>query len=324
MSMENQPNETLPSIGTVLASARHDQDLDQREVSLRLNIPIATVEALEQDRFDRLGAPVFVRSYLTRYARLLGLPEQQIEQRYRQLGQTEQPPIPLKVTRTVKPQTRIRDIRWLYYPVAVAVVVWFGWIGTERLSDHLAAADDDTPTLAVLGGSNSTTRIALPGQPPLPVVEPSPVISFSPTAIPAAMADQTEQIADAVAAAAPLPPTAASQPATAGQSNEPDTVPETLAAAQPEPDVDNQDTRLKLVFSDDCWVEVTDAQGKRLAYGMMRADSSHQLIGEAPFSMTLGNANAAEIILNGNPVAESVYRPTRGTVSRFSLDINQG
>lgn len=74
-----------------------------------------------------------------------------------------------------------------------------------------------------------------------------------------------------------------------------------------------------LQFSEDCWVEVKDAQGKVLANGLMKANTTHAIAGPAPFTVTLGNAPAARIALDDRLVDAAIYLPRRGTVSRFTL-----
>jgi cytoskeleton protein RodZ len=78
---------------------------------------------------------------------------------------------------------------------------------------------------------------------------------------------------------------------------------------------------LIMQFNADCWVEVKDANGERLAYGVIKANEVRTLNGEMPFSVTLGNAGAAQIKLDGRTVDESVYLSnTRGGVARFVLE----
>jgi cytoskeleton protein RodZ len=78
---------------------------------------------------------------------------------------------------------------------------------------------------------------------------------------------------------------------------------------------------LIMQFSADCWVEVKDANGERLAYGIIKANEVRTLNGEMPFSITLGNAAAAQIKLDGRSVDRSVYLDkSSGGVARFVLD----
>ena len=78
---------------------------------------------------------------------------------------------------------------------------------------------------------------------------------------------------------------------------------------------------LIMQFSDDCWVEVKDANGERLAYGIIKANSVRTLNGETPFSVTLGNANAAQLKLDGETIDKSVYlSSSRGGVARFKIE----
>ena len=50
--------------------------------------------------------------------------------------------------------------------------------------------------------------------------------------------------------------------------------------------------QLAMSFSQECWVEVSDAAGERLFQGQRNAGQSLSLRGEAPFRVTLGNAAA--------------------------------
>lgn len=59
--------------GERLRQAREAAGLDVVEVARRLKMPVRVVESLENEDWDRLDAPVFVRGQLRSYARLLGL-----------------------------------------------------------------------------------------------------------------------------------------------------------------------------------------------------------------------------------------------------------
>lgn len=59
--------------GARLRKAREAAGLRQEDVANRLKMPLRVVQSLENEDWDRLGAPVFVRGQLRSYSRLVGL-----------------------------------------------------------------------------------------------------------------------------------------------------------------------------------------------------------------------------------------------------------
>jgi cytoskeleton protein RodZ len=59
--------------GIRLRHAREAQGLSLEDVASRLKMPLRTVQALENDDWERAGAAVFVRGQLRSYAKLLGI-----------------------------------------------------------------------------------------------------------------------------------------------------------------------------------------------------------------------------------------------------------
>ena len=75
MISESNPNpyEQEKGCGQHLREAREAAGLAVDEVATRLRMPIQVVRSLEQEDWQRLGAPVFVRGQLRSYAKLLGV-----------------------------------------------------------------------------------------------------------------------------------------------------------------------------------------------------------------------------------------------------------
>lgn len=81
------------SLGARLRSARKARALTIEQVGQQLHLEASMLRAIEDDRYEALGAPVFVRGYLKAYAGLLGLPEQSVLDAYRQADPAaSQPP----------------------------------------------------------------------------------------------------------------------------------------------------------------------------------------------------------------------------------------
>jgi cytoskeleton protein RodZ len=118
-----------PGIGAQLRAARERMGLSVVQAADRLHVDAAIIESLESGRFTALGAPVFVRGHLRRYAELLGEPEAPLQAQYAALQESSQVP-DLTAIPHVPPQSqRSGGARWPLIALAVtlllALVVWW-------------------------------------------------------------------------------------------------------------------------------------------------------------------------------------------------------
>ena len=60
--------------GERLAEARRLKQISLPDIARQLHLDEPRVQALEENRFDALGAPVFAKGYLRKYADLVGVP----------------------------------------------------------------------------------------------------------------------------------------------------------------------------------------------------------------------------------------------------------
>jgi cytoskeleton protein RodZ len=117
------------AIGEILRAARERTGLQVRQAAERLHVDAAIIEALESGRFSALGAPVFVRGHLRRYAEMLGEPEAPLQARYAALQEASIAPdltqVPSRVAPVVPRETR----RWPLVLVAsllvLGIVIWW-------------------------------------------------------------------------------------------------------------------------------------------------------------------------------------------------------
>lgn len=71
--------------GAWLAAAREQAGLSLMQAADQLHLDVSAVKALEAGRFEVLGAAVYARGHLRRYAELLGLPAQEVEKSFLEL-----------------------------------------------------------------------------------------------------------------------------------------------------------------------------------------------------------------------------------------------
>ena len=62
---------------------------------------------------------------------------------------------------------------------------------------------------------------------------------------------------------------------------------------------------LRIVVNADTWADVKDASNYQLVYDLLRADSTAEMTGQAPFAVFLGNGHGVEIFFNGEEVSFS-------------------
>jgi cytoskeleton protein RodZ len=254
---------TALGLGERLRSARKARALSVEQVSERLRLEESLVVALEEERFEALGAPVFVRGHLRRYAQLVGLSTQSVMDAYLAAVPDSGEPPALTRHRAEPEMVRVGPwALWLAGAVVVIVMVVLLSGGDEPEAPPAAAPPAASPQPqplqpVPLPPSDTGAPVAPQGAPP-----PATTTPFVETPLPApgALPDGTS------------PPPAAVPP---------ERVP------------------LVLQFAEDGWVNVADSE-RRLLYGLQRAGTRQELLGRPPFRLMLGNARATSVTLAGS------------------------
>ena len=105
---------SMQSPGEILREERQERGLLLEDISAVTRIPVETLEALEDNRFDKIPAPVFVKGFLRNYARELGIDEGQILAAYNPEEKQALSTLPKtenSIDNSTLPNTRIRSKR---------------------------------------------------------------------------------------------------------------------------------------------------------------------------------------------------------------------
>ncbi|MFA0923600.1 helix-turn-helix domain-containing protein [Xanthomonas fragariae] len=173
--------------GQHLREARQAAGLSVDDVAGKLRMPAHVVRSLEQEEWQRLGAPVFVRGQLSSYARLLQV---DLESLLQQANIAPIEPVKL-VSHTHTPRARRileSTTRKAMYVVITGVFAVPVWYATRSHLDGKAA-----PTMVSLDSMPESARAGRPGnaaaQPAsAPREQPAPYIA-SMTPVPRATAE---------------------------------------------------------------------------------------------------------------------------------------
>jgi cytoskeleton protein RodZ len=91
------------------------------------------IEAIEANRFEALGAPVYARGHLRKYASLLGLSPATVIERYEALGGAPvvPTPIPVAISAPVRVERRRVSKVPLWIAAAIVIVAGLAWLVFE-------------------------------------------------------------------------------------------------------------------------------------------------------------------------------------------------
>ena len=77
---------------------------------------------------------------------------------------------------------------------------------------------------------------------------------------------------------------------------------------------------LSFMFTGESWVEVKDAEGKKIFSQTSPGNTEETVNGSPPFSLIIGNATSVRLFYNDEPIDLIPYTNTNGGVARLSLD----
>ena len=159
----------LHGIGARLRAAREKRGLTLLQAAERLHLDARTVQALEAGDFAALGADVYVRGHLRRYAEAVGESPEQLQQLYTDSARAARPDL----TRIPRAEAEKRGSRVLLSALllvvgcAVAGALW--WLLTlpgEKAhplpADHRPSADAAHSTTPPSAGSNAKPQTTAP------------------------------------------------------------------------------------------------------------------------------------------------------------------
>lgn len=114
-----------PVGGERLAEARREQQISVLDIAKELHLDEPKVRALERNEFDVIGAAVFAKGHLRKYAQLVGVDEGDVMADYYQLNRTAGMP-PLVAGRR-PPRREMSPGPWIAVVVVLIVVATAYW-----------------------------------------------------------------------------------------------------------------------------------------------------------------------------------------------------
>lgn len=273
-------------IAARLQAARLQQGLEIEALARELKNPRAVLEAIERGDWSRLGAPVFARHLVGRYASRLGVSVDLDE-----VVQRVEAPV-LRPQVSVSRMGRLADVsmRNAAYVGGSLLVLPLVYLALSRTASGPAEYRPLDPV-------------------PSEVVAPAAVKPAPSAAVPAPSTPAAPAVADAVAAAPQSTETTAEQSPVAAPGPTP--VAASLAGVLPSA------PQLELRFTGDSWIEVFGRDGDVVERALAREGEARRFAAADIGRVTIGNVEATEVVLNGSRVNLDAVRAAN--VARFAL-----
>ena len=298
--------------GEVLKRARQARKLDLETAADQLNLSAQVVRALEEDAYEKLPSPTFIRGYIRCYARLLKLSGDDLVRSYERIV-TAQQTESQEVADVLggKPQKIKKG--WLVLGLLAIVVLAIGFVvtsvdETKHVEPRVSSDADVRPEPVAIVVEDTVDEVAEPEIEPKVVTRIDEPVAVVAETVAEAVVDT---VADTVTEITVEPVTTTSSVEVVSENIVSENIAEieaSLPVNVPQQDeiektpVNLELSTLTMTFSGECWVEVWDATGKRIYANLRKAGQKVSLQGAAPIEVKLGDGSKVKLAFNGNPV----------------------
>lgn len=287
-----EPMETdAATIGKRLRAGREQRGWSCEDVAARLKLQARLIRRIEDDDYSGIAHAVYLRGYLTSYARLLDMSLVLADDVVEKLGEH----VPLVATGKVSRSRYLLDrysVSATYLILTALVVGPAVWLATHGgIEQNLARtvmldAPTETREATVPAGFDNDSKPV----PPLVAVNADDQAPATPGSEPSgdSTAADTQPI---IASMAPFSAVQAPKPA--------------LSSAE---DAAVGKHSLSLRLTQSSWVEVTSASGEKLEYGLLEAGVERTYSSDEAVSIRIGNAEGAEVVADGKAIDLAPFR----------------
>jgi cytoskeleton protein RodZ len=291
--------------GDQLQAARILQGLSIEDVASRMHLSLDILQAIEENNFNDITAPIFVKGYLRAYARMVSLNEDEMIQCYSELYSNNDPPI--NVTSSLRPEMSSQNagIKWATYLVIIMLIAllsaWW-WNKTQNNLESIVSSSE---------ASNDVSMIELVTEAETIEVLDEPIgVNKAPLDEPEAKADKVDNspkddaIKPIVVSTIPVEPQVTSKTIAFADAS---IIEETsITTRSPSFDASHVAPKgidlLNIVVNADTWADIKDVNNHQLVYDLLRANRTIQIRGEAPFNAFFGNGRGVEVTFNDQSI----------------------
>jgi cytoskeleton protein RodZ len=322
--IENEEIQQIETViqgpGQILKQARERANFSSQDIADKMKLRKSLIEDIEQDNYDINISLTFIRGYLKLYAKHVKVAEIDVLNAFENLNPQKKEPAKLQsLSRRVTHQANDDKLMLVTYLIVAAVialvVIW--WVqqsptvtSTEiNVNNYTESTTSDTVVQEILTPEGTLVANAAPLSTSLDTTD-DPGASQSDGRATAIIEEQSidnQSIGNQSVDAQIMDDTAVMDKRTDVAES---AVSESILPVE-----------LIFEFSGDCWMNLSDATGENIAYGVKVKGRIMPVTGIPPFIVTLGAPEVVEISYAGESLNMS-FLPS-GRIAKFDLPLSE-
>ncbi|MCE9790777.1 DUF4115 domain-containing protein [Shewanella indica] len=279
------------TLGSLLKSAREQKGISVEDAATRLHLRPCIVTDIEADCFSNIDSSTYVRGYVKNYARILGVDKEAINNCLaRQVPKVTEPAMQSFSRKTSRQATDSRLMLVTYligFLLLALLVVW--WLQKPSV---VSDVDFSQPTAEEVQQAREfeshQAQIAETELPPETSTE-TPTAEVDKSLV---EDNNTDEVNSGVV------------------NSDVDMTEQPVATEATQASVG-------IELDGDCWIKLTDANGKTLIDGLRSPGQTIRVQGKAPFKLVLGAPQTVSLTFNGQAVSLADF--PSGRVARLTL-----
>lgn len=292
--------------GERLQAARISLGVSLEELAGKLRLSKAILSSLEDNQYDEITAPIFVKGYLRSYARQVNLDENDIIDQYTTYYTDNDPPITSTSNTAADINVDDSTVKWATWLIVIIVLGLLAMWWWNRTNQPQQTVSLDAPAETIEETIESSDQVVEPEQ--SAIVSDSDSTEEMVVEI-ADISDDTDVASDSESADGPPDLDAAIEEAVNAINNEMARQEVVDGAIAEEPTADPAESGaaspagdLVIEISADTWTDIRDADGNKVIYDLLRSGAKRSVTGKAPFRVFLGNGHGVTLSYQGEVV----------------------
>jgi cytoskeleton protein RodZ len=307
------------SCGKLLSSERQAKDLSIKDVARELRIDSSIIKKLENNEFQLIEAPVFVKGYLRQYAGLLGLKIDMVIDSYEK-NHPDQSYKPIVNEAEEQIRKYVLTPKLIFIATSVLVIFLMGWVIFSTLpqdnplpaiSNNQAVYEEPNPVVEEIVEEEIIESASEIDEPE--IIEPNPVVEEI-------VEEEIIESASEIDEPEIIEPNPVVEEVVEEEIIEPASEIDEPEIIEPNPVVEEiAEVKLKVNYNGACWTEIYDAFGNVLFYDLGNNDQDVIVSGVAPLDVLFGAIDQVNNIKVDDQDFALPITSRRGSVLRFEI-----